>query len=147
MTLPSDRLVLPSHLPFAPTPTLPPSSVINTIACVPCLYGYAQLVFGCVPTHLRPFAYTPRCHPHGPSTTRQPPTFHPRAPPSPPPQSPPDRVPSNDLYQPYMPMLAKLFILSSAVHQLCFSLCSTLPYAVGQVRTYVRGWVGGWMGR
>lgn len=38
------------------------------------------------------------------------------------------------MYQPYMPMLAKLFILSSVVHQVCFSLFSSLPYAVGQVR-------------
>lgn len=38
------------------------------------------------------------------------------------------------MYQPYMPMLAKLFILSSVIHQVCFSLFSSLPYAVGQVR-------------
>jgi SulP family sulfate permease len=38
------------------------------------------------------------------------------------------------VYQPYMPMLAKLFILSSVIHQVCFSLFSSLPYAVGQVR-------------
>ncbi|TFJ87438.1 hypothetical protein NSK_001769 [Nannochloropsis salina CCMP1776] len=33
-----------------------------------------------------------------------------------------------------MPMLAKLFILSSVVHQAIFSLFSTLPYAVGQIQ-------------
>jgi MFS superfamily sulfate permease-like transporter/CRP-like cAMP-binding protein len=33
-----------------------------------------------------------------------------------------------------MPMLAKLFILSSVVHQAIFSLVSSLPYAVGQVQ-------------
>lgn len=60
--------------------------IINTIACVPVLYGYAQIVF------------------------------------------------SQDIYQAYMPMLAKLFIFSSVVHQAVFSLFSSLPYAVGQVQ-------------
>ena len=41
---------------------------------------------------------------------------------------------AHDLFQPYMPMLAKLFILSSVVHQAIFSLVSSLPYAVGQVQ-------------
>jgi len=41
---------------------------------------------------------------------------------------------SHDLFQPYMPMLAKLFILSSVVHQATFSLVSSLPYAVGQIQ-------------
>lgn len=41
---------------------------------------------------------------------------------------------SHELFQPYMPMLAKLFILSSVVHQATFSLVSSLPYAVGQIQ-------------
>lgn len=73
------NLSIPNHHPLI-------THSINTIACVPVLYGYAQIVF------------------------------------------------SQELFQPYMPMLAKLFILSSVVHQAAFSLVSSLPYAVGQIQ-------------
>ncbi len=34
----------------------------------------------------------------------------------------------------YRPVLSKIVILSSAVHQLCFQFMSPLPYAIGQVQ-------------
>jgi MFS superfamily sulfate permease-like transporter len=37
-------------------------------------------------------------------------------------------------FAPYMPTLVKLTVLSGAVHQLCFSMMSSLPFAVGQVQ-------------
>lgn len=43
---------------------------------------------------------------------------------------------SNEVFADCLPQLAKLFILSSVVHQVVFSLLSSLPYAVGQVRTH-----------
>eukprot|EP00884_Botryococcus_braunii_P017697 jgi/Botrbrau1/4610/Bobra.60_2s0095.1 len=38
------------------------------------------------------------------------------------------------LYAPYLGQLAKMAFLASGVHQLVFTLCSTLPFAVGQVQ-------------
>ena len=38
------------------------------------------------------------------------------------------------IYRPFLTLLAKLLFLSSAIHQLVFALCSTLPFAVGQVQ-------------
>lgn len=38
------------------------------------------------------------------------------------------------IYQPKLTLLAKLLFLSSAIHQLIFATCSTLPFAVGQVQ-------------
>jgi len=37
-------------------------------------------------------------------------------------------------FRPIVPMLAKLILLSSVVHQICFSLLSSMPYAIGQVQ-------------
>ena len=37
-------------------------------------------------------------------------------------------------FGPYLPTLIKLTLVSSVVHQLCFSSLSTLPYAIGQVQ-------------
>lgn len=34
----------------------------------------------------------------------------------------------------YLPMLVKLVLFSSAIHQICFSMFSSLPFAVGQVQ-------------
>jgi SulP family sulfate permease len=34
----------------------------------------------------------------------------------------------------YRPVLSKLVILSSAIHQLCFQFLSPLPYSIGQVQ-------------
>lgn len=41
----------------------------------------------------------------------------------------------DDLYAPYLGQLAKLAFLASAVHQAVFTVFSTLPFAVGQVRS------------
>ncbi|EQC26636.1 hypothetical protein SDRG_15576 [Saprolegnia diclina VS20] len=38
------------------------------------------------------------------------------------------------VFQPFLSELVKLTMVSGAVHQLCFSLSSTLPFAVGQVQ-------------
>ncbi|CAM9434688.1 unnamed protein product, partial [Sphacelaria rigidula] len=38
------------------------------------------------------------------------------------------------MYAPFMPALAKLVMFSSMVHQIMFSLLSTLPFAIGQVQ-------------
>jgi SulP family sulfate permease len=40
----------------------------------------------------------------------------------------------NEAFQPYMPVLIKLTLVSGVVHQLCFSTLSSLPFAVGQVQ-------------
>ena len=40
----------------------------------------------------------------------------------------------DDLYTPYLGQLAKLAFLASAIHQAVFTIFSTLPFAVGQVR-------------
>eukprot|EP01039_Chlorochromonas_danica_P001409 gene1409-1532_t len=37
-------------------------------------------------------------------------------------------------FLPHLPQLVKLVLFSSAMHQLCFTLCSSLPFAVGQVQ-------------
>lgn len=37
-------------------------------------------------------------------------------------------------FTPYMPALIKLVLFSSLTHQLCFTLFSSLPFAVGQVQ-------------
>jgi SulP family sulfate permease len=37
-------------------------------------------------------------------------------------------------FVPYLPFLVKLVLFSSAIHQICFSLFSSLPFAVGQVQ-------------
>lgn len=62
------------------------SSVVNACLCVPCLFGYASIIFA-------------------------PPVFH-----------------------PFLPLLTKLVILSSAVHQMVFSLVSPMWFAIGQVQ-------------
>ena len=38
------------------------------------------------------------------------------------------------VFQPYMPVLIKLTVVSGIVHQICFSTFSGLPFAVGQVQ-------------
>ena len=38
------------------------------------------------------------------------------------------------VYAPFLPALIKLTLVSSMVHQLCFSTFSSLPYAIGQVQ-------------
>lgn len=40
----------------------------------------------------------------------------------------------DETYEAYLPQLAKLAFLASAVHQAVFLLFSTLPFAVGQVQ-------------
>jgi SulP family sulfate permease len=40
----------------------------------------------------------------------------------------------DEAFDEYMPSLVKLVLFSSAIHQLCFSLFSSLPFAVGQVQ-------------
>jgi SulP family sulfate permease len=40
----------------------------------------------------------------------------------------------NDAFQPYMPVLIKLTLVSGVVHQLTFSTLSSLPFAIGQVQ-------------
>jgi len=40
----------------------------------------------------------------------------------------------DDSFSPYMPALIKLTLVSGMVHQICFSLFSSLPFAVGQVQ-------------
>lgn len=59
---------------------------VNSIMCIPCLYGYAAVIF------------------------------------------------AHDVYQPHINALSKLVILSSVVHQICFTCLSTLPFAIGQVQ-------------
>lgn len=61
-------------------------ALVNAIMCVPCLYGYASVVF------------------------------------------------AHDVYQSHVNALSKLVIFSSLVHQCCFSIFSTLPFAIGQVQ-------------
>ena len=39
-------------------------------------------------------------------------------------------------FAPYMPVLVKLTVFSGIVHQVCFSTFSSLPFAVGQVRSF-----------
>ena len=61
-------------------------ALVNSIMCVPCLYGYASVVF------------------------------------------------SHEIYQSHINALSKLLILSSMTHQFCFSIFSTLPFAIGTVQ-------------
>ena len=37
-------------------------------------------------------------------------------------------------YEHYMPQLIKIVLFSSIIHQLAFSYCSSLPFAIGQVQ-------------
>ena len=37
-------------------------------------------------------------------------------------------------FQPLIPKLVKLVLFSSVIHQICFSLFSSLPFAIGQVQ-------------
>jgi SulP family sulfate permease len=60
--------------------------MINTIMCVPCLYGYAAVIF------------------------------------------------NNSAFQPDINALSKLVLFSSVVHQICFSIFSSLPFSIGQVQ-------------
>ena len=55
-------------------------ALVNSIMCVPCLYGYASVIF------------------------------------------------SHPVYQSHINALSKLVILSSVVHQFCFSIFSSLPF-------------------
>ena len=61
-------------------------ALVNSIMCVPCLYGYASVIF------------------------------------------------SHPVYQSHINALSKLVILSSVVHQFCFSIFSSLPFSIGQVQ-------------
>ena len=61
-------------------------ALVNSIMCVPCLYGYASVIF------------------------------------------------SHPIYQSHINALSKLVILSSVVHQICFSIFSSLPFSIGQVQ-------------
>ncbi len=61
-------------------------TLINSIMCIPCLYGYASVIF-----------------------------IHPA-------------------FSPHIASLSKLVLFSSVIHQICFSLFSTLPFAIGQVQ-------------
>ena len=63
--------------------------IVNTILTVPCMYGYALIIF------------------------------------------------SDPFFTPHLPMLCKLVLFSSAVHQIVFSISSTLPFAIGQVQDAV----------
>ena len=38
------------------------------------------------------------------------------------------------IFSSYLPVLVKLTLVSSAMHQLCFSVFSSMPYAIGQVQ-------------
>ncbi|CAN0095004.1 unnamed protein product, partial [Ascophyllum nodosum] len=40
----------------------------------------------------------------------------------------------HEVFAPFMPALTKLIIFSSMVHQIVFSIMSTLPFAIGQVQ-------------
>lgn len=61
-------------------------ALVNSIMCVPCLYGYASVIF------------------------------------------------SHPVYQSHINALSKLVILSSVVHQFCFSIFSSLSFSIGQVQ-------------
>ena len=60
--------------------------LINTVLTVPCMYGYALIIF------------------------------------------------SDPFFTAYTPQLCKLVLFSSAIHQIVFSLTSSLPFAIGQVQ-------------
>lgn len=40
----------------------------------------------------------------------------------------------DEFFRPYLPVLVKLTVISGIVHQMCFSMFSTLPFAVGSVQ-------------
>lgn len=40
----------------------------------------------------------------------------------------------DEFFKPYLPVLVKLTLISALVHQACFSMFSSLPFAVGQVQ-------------
>lgn len=40
----------------------------------------------------------------------------------------------HDVFQPHINALSKLVILSSVVHQFCFTIFSSLPFSIGQVQ-------------
>ena len=61
-------------------------ALVNSIMCVPGLYGYASVIF------------------------------------------------SHSVFQPHINALSKLVILSSVVHQFCFTVFSLLPFSIGQVQ-------------
>jgi len=61
-------------------------ALVNSIMCVPCLYGYASVIF------------------------------------------------SHSIYQSHINALSKLVILSSVIHQFCFTIFSSLPFSIGQVQ-------------
>jgi len=61
-------------------------ALVNSIMCVPCLYGYASVIF------------------------------------------------NHSVFQPHINALSKLVILSSVVHQFCFSTFSSLSFSIGQVQ-------------
>lgn len=61
-------------------------ALVNSIMCVPCLYGYASVIF------------------------------------------------NHEVFQPHINALSKLVILSSVVHQACFTIFSSLPFSIGQVQ-------------
>ena len=61
-------------------------ALVNSIMCVPSLYGYASVIF------------------------------------------------SHSIYQSHINALSKLVIFSSVVHQICFSIFSSLPFSIGQVQ-------------
>ena len=42
----------------------------------------------------------------------------------------------DDVYIPYLDQLAKLAFLGSAMHQIVFTVASSLPYAVAQVHKH-----------
>eukprot|EP00586_Coscinodiscus_wailesii_P009925 CAMPEP_0172511546 /NCGR_PEP_ID=MMETSP1066-20121228/237289_1 /TAXON_ID=671091 /ORGANISM="Coscinodiscus wailesii, Strain CCMP2513" /LENGTH=966 /DNA_ID=CAMNT_0013290969 /DNA_START=207 /DNA_END=3107 /DNA_ORIENTATION=- len=60
--------------------------LINTIMTVPCMYGYAAVIF------------------------------------------------SNDAFHPHIDALSKLVLFSSFIHQVCFSIFSSLSFSIGQVQ-------------
>ncbi len=94
---------------------------INTVACVPVLYGYARcaLVVGLVIRHWMaggcmacPKSIEARTDAHDIKHQHHPP---PRA---------RSIVFSSDVYQPFLPQLAKLFILSRCVQHACMEFCA-----------------------
>ncbi|GMH93904.1 hypothetical protein TL16_g12754 [Triparma laevis f. inornata] len=70
----------------SPTLTSLIYGLINSLMCIPCLYGYASIIY------------------------------------------------RHSFYTPYLPLLSKLLILSSVIHQLSFTIFSTLPFSIGQVQ-------------
>jgi len=63
--------------------------IINSILTIPCMYGYAAIIFG------------------------------------------------HKDFIAFMPALSKLVLLSSVVHQIMFTMLSSLPFAIGQVQVCI----------